>query len=65
MAEVGTQSKMQLCVKCKGLLKVFILGSGVVFTSEVRITRVNRRWKAYPARNKDKRLESEHEVEKC
>ena len=47
-------AKMQLCVKCKGLLKVFILRRGVVFTSEVGMTRVNRRWKAYPARNKDK-----------
>ena len=47
-------TKMQLCVKCKGLLKVFILRRGVVFTSEVGMTRVNRRWKAYPARKEDK-----------
>ena len=43
-------AKMQLCVKCKGLLKVFI----VVFTFEVGMTCVNRRWKDYPARNEDK-----------
>ena len=47
-------AKMQLCVKCKGLLKVFILRRGVVFTSEVGMTHVNRSWKAYPARNEDK-----------
>ena len=46
--------------KCSGvckmprLVKVFILGSGVVLTPEVRMTRVNRRWKAYPERNEDK-----------
>ena len=40
-------------MKMPGLVKVFILGSGVVFTSEVGMTHVNRRWKAYPARNKE------------
>ena len=52
--KLAFQTKMQMCVKCKGLLKVFILRSGVVFTSEVGMTHVNRRWKAYPARNEDK-----------
>ena len=46
-------------------MKVFILRWGVVFTSEVGMMRVNRRWKAYPARNKDKRPEYENEAEKC
>ena len=46
-------STLQWC-KMPRLVKVFILGRGVVFTSEVGMTRVNRRWKAYPARNKDK-----------
>ena len=56
---------------CSGVMKVprsvkvFILGSGVVFTSEVGMTHVNRRWKAYPVGNEDKGPESEHEAEKC
>ena len=52
-------------MKVPRLVKVFILGRGVVFTSEVGMTRVNRHWKAYPARNKDKSPESKHEVAKC
>ena len=63
LGECGN-STLQWC-KMPRLVKVFILGSGVVFTSEVGMTRVNRSWKAYPARNKDKRPESEHEAEKC
>ena len=47
-------AKMQLCVKCKGLLKVFILRRGVVFTSGVGMKHVDKRWKAYPVGNKDK-----------
>ena len=47
-------TKMQLCVKCKDLVKVFILRSGVVITSEVRMKHVDRPWKAYPVGNKDK-----------
>ena len=46
-------------------MKVFIFRSGVIFTPEVGMTHVNRRWKAYPARNEDKSPESEHEVAKC
>ena len=49
--------KILLCssvMKVSRLVKVFILGSGVVFTSEVGMTHVNRHWKAYPARNQDK-----------
>ena len=46
-------------------MKVFILRSGVVFTSEVGMKHVDRRWKAYLARNKGKSPESEHEVAKC
>ena len=41
------------------LVKVFILRRGVVFTSEIGMTRVNRRWKAYPARNKGESPEFE------
>ena len=51
---------MQLCVKCKDLVNVFIFRSGVVFTFEVGMKHVDRRWKAYPVGNKDKGLESEH-----
>ena len=47
-------AKMQLCAKCKGLLEVFILRRGVVFTSEVGMTHVNRRWNAYLVGNEDK-----------
>ena len=46
-------STLQWC-KMPRLVKVFILGSGMVFTSKVGMTHVNRRWKAYPVRNKDK-----------
>ena len=35
VAEVGTQSKMKLCVKCRDLVKIFIFRSGVIFTPEV------------------------------
>ena len=54
VAEVGTQSKMQLCVKCRYLVKIFIFRSGVVFTPEVRMKHVDRRWKSYPVGNKGK-----------
>ena len=63
--EVGTQSKMQLCVKCRDLVKIFISRSGVVFTPKVRMKHVDRRWKAYPVGNKGKSPESEHGVAKC
>ena len=46
-------STLQWC-KMPRLVKVFILRRGVVFTSEVGMTHVNRRWKAYPVGNKDK-----------
>ena len=36
--------------------------SGVVFTPEVRMKHVDRRWKAYPAGNKGKSSESEYGV---
>ena len=65
MAEIGTQSKMQLCVKCRDLVKIFIFRSGVVFTLEVGMKHVDRSWKAYPVGNKGKSLESEHEATKC
>ena len=51
---------MQLCVKCKDLVKVFILRSGVGFTSEVRMKHVDRHWKAYLAGNKGKSPEFEY-----
>ena len=54
VVEVGTQSKMQLCVKCRDLVKIFIFRSGVVFTPEVGMKHVDRCWKSYPVGNKDK-----------
>ena len=63
--------KMAPSPKCSGVIKMqdlveaLILRSGVVFTSEVGMIHVNRRWKAYLARNKDKWPESEHEEAKC
>ena len=51
--------------KCKDLVKSLILRSGVVFTPEVGMKHVDRRWKAYPARNKGKSPEFEHGVAKC
>ena len=65
VAEVGTQSKMQLRVKSRDLVKIFIFRSGVVFTPEVRMKHVDRRWKAYPVRNKGKSPEYEHGAAKC
>ena len=56
---------MQLCVKCKDLVKIFIFRSGMVFTREVGMEHVDRHWKAYPVGNKDKTPESKHEVAKC
>ena len=58
-------TKMQLCVKCKDLVKTLILRSGVVFTPEIGMKHVDRRWKAYPVGNKDKWPESEHGAAKC
>ena len=46
-------------------MKVFIFRSGVVFTPEVGMKHVDRRWKAYPVGNKGKSPESEHEAAKC
>ena len=43
-------------------MKVFTLRSGVVFTFEVGMKHVDRRWKAYPVGNKGKSPESEHEA---
>ena len=54
MAEVSIPNQNAVVYKMPRLVKVFILRRGVVFTSEVGMTHVNRRWKAYPARNKDK-----------
>ena len=65
VAEFGTQSKIQLCVKCRDLVKIFILRSGVVFTPDVRMKHVDRRWKAYPVGNKGKSPEYEHGASKC
>ena len=65
VAEDGTQSKMQLCVKCKDLVKVLILRSGVVFTFEVGMEHVDRRWKAYLVGNRGKSPKSEHGAAKC
>ena len=48
------QSKMQLCVKCRDLVKISIFRSGVVFTPEVGMKHVDRRWKAYPVGNRGK-----------
>ena len=56
---------MQLCGKCKDLVKVFILRSGVVFTSEVGMKHVDRNWKAYLVGNKGKSPEYEYGVAKC
>ena len=64
----GKNVKILLCssvMKVPRLVKVFIIGSGVVFTSEVGMTRVNRHWKAYPVENKDKWPESKHGAAKC
>ena len=47
-------TKIQLCVKCKDLVKVFLFRSGVVSTPEVGMKHVDRHWKAYPVGNKDK-----------
>ena len=55
---------MQLCVKGRDLVKIFIFRSGVVFTPEVGMKHVDRRWKAYPVGNKGKSPESEHGAEK-
>ena len=63
--KLAFQTKMQLCVKCKDLVKVFIFRSGVVFTSKIGVKHVDRCWKAYPVGNKGKTLESEHEAAKC
>ena len=41
-------------MKVPRLVKVFILGSGVVFTSKVGMKHVDRHWKDYPVGNKDK-----------
>ena len=54
MAEVNILGQNAAVCKMPGLVEVFILGSGVVFTSGIGMTHVNRHWKAYPARNKDK-----------
>ena len=64
VAEVGSQSKCS-CVFCLKPVKIFILRSGVVFTPEVGMKHVDRRWKAYPVGNKVKLPESEHGAEKC
>ena len=64
VAEVGTQSKIQLCVKCRDLVKIFIFRSGVVFTPKVGMKHVDRRWKSYLVRNKGKSPESKHEATK-
>ena len=53
---------MQLCEKCRDLVKIFIFRSGVVFTPEVIMKHVDRHWKAYPVGNKGKSPESKHGV---
>ena len=55
-------STLQWC-KIPRLVKVFILRRGVVFTSKVRMTHVNRRWKAYQqgARISDQNLSMEQQ----
>ena len=65
VAEVSTQSKMQLCIRCKDLVKIFIFRSGVVFTPEVGMKHMDRRWKAYPVGNRGKPPESKHGETKC
>ena len=42
-----------------------ILRSGVVFTPEVRMKNVDKRWKAYPAGNKGESPEFECGEAKC
>ena len=56
---------MQWCVKGKDLVKIFIFRSGVVFTPEVGMKHMDRRWKSYPVGNRGKSPESEHGVAKC
>ena len=65
MAEVGTQTKIQLCVKMQRFGKNIHFRSGVVFTPEVRMKHVDKHWKAYPVGNKGKSPESEHRAAKC
>ena len=43
-------------------MKIFIFRSGVVFTPEVGMKHVDRRWKSYPVGKKGKSPESKHEV---
>ena len=50
---------MQLCVKMQRFGENHHFRSGVVFTPEVRMKHVDRRWKCYLAGNKGKSLESE------
>ena len=57
------QTKIQLSVLPK-FNECHHFRSGVVFTPEVRMKHVDRRWKAYLAWNKEESPEFECEVEK-
>ena len=57
--------KIEPSPKCKYLVEVFILRSGVVFTSEVGMKHVDRHWKAYPIGNKGESPECECGATKC
>ena len=61
--KLAFQTKIQLYVLPKfGEIRHF--RRGVVFTPEVRMEHVDKRWKAYPRRNKGESLEFEWGVEK-
>ena len=56
--KLAFRTKIQLCVLPK-FDENHHVRSGVVFTPEVRMKHVDRRWKAYLAGNKEKSPESE------
>ena len=51
MAEVGTQIKIQLCVKMQRFGENRHFRSSVIFTPKVRMEHGDRRWKACPVEN--------------
>ena len=64
VAEVGNQNTAGCKMRRFGEKSSFFR-SGVVFTPEVGMKHVDRRWKAYPVGNKGKSPESEHGAAKC
>ena len=51
MAKVGTQTKIQLCVKMQRFGENRHFRSSVIFTPKVRMEHGDRRWKTYPTEN--------------